>query len=423
MPSKIPLRVLVALFSVILGSLAIATPLLAASKEKVLYSFCPVYGCADGSDPQSGVFFDNSGNLYGTTYDNGAYRRGTVFELIPGNGGWTEKVLHNFTRRRHSKHGHGPSSLIMDASGQLYGTTVAGGSGCPGYQGCGTVFQMTPDHGNWTLKVVHQFNGKDGFEPWGDLVPGDNGKLYGTASEGGAYVGGTVFELTPNHGAWTENVLHSFGNGKDGVRANRGLISDAAGNLYGTTFFGGTSANCRDGCGIAFELIPNNGKWTEKVLHNFNRENGAYPVGGLILDGAGNLYGTTSQGGAGPDCASGGCGTVFELSPGENGNWTEKVLHSFDHNFEDGYTPYASLLFDSAGNLYGTTYAGGTYDLGAAFELTPRNGKWTEKVLHSFNGTDGAIPSNLIMDAAGNLYGSTVAGGAYGKGTVFEIVP
>jgi uncharacterized repeat protein (TIGR03803 family) len=221
----------------------------------------------------------------------------------------------------------------------------------------------------------------------------------------------------------------------DGAGSVAGLIFDANGNLYGTTQLGGTGSGCKaSGCGAVFELIPDNGKWTEKVLYSFCRTSGCsdgwFPRAGLIFDSAGNLYGTTFYGGTnGEQCYPTGCGTVFELTP-DNGKWTEKVLYRFCANSScfDGGFPTGGVIFDTAGNLYGTTRFGGTYFYGTVFELTPHNGKWTEKVLHSFvgNGSDGVGPyAGLIFDPAGNLYSTTFAGGAglglYG--TVFEIIP
>ena len=270
-------------------------------------------------------------------------------------------------------------------------------------------------------QVLHSFgNGMDGQFPYAGLIFDTSGNLYGTTNFGGTYTFGTVFELTPiAGGGWTEKVLYSFGNGTDGAYPEAGLIFDAVGNLYGTTYGGGTY-----GTGTVFELTPTGGgSWTEKVLHNFNDNgtDGFYPYAGLIFDAAGNLYGTTSQGGTYGD------GTVFELTPAAGGVWTEKVLYSFNANGTDGTAPQAGLIFDAAGNLYGTTNQGGTYLSGTVFELTPAGGGvWTETVLHNFNdnGTDGAYPyAGLIFDGAGNLYGTTDGGGTYFGGTVFELTP
>ena len=242
-----------------------------------------------------------------------------------------------------------------------------------------------------------------------------------------------MFKLTPTvGGAWTETVLYNFGNGTDGYAPSGGLIRDAAGNLYGTTEFGGTN-HCfigQDrGCGTVFELTPTaGGEWTETVLHNFGSgTDGFTPVAGLIFDAAGNLYGTTGDGG------NYGYGTVFELTPTNGGSWTETVLYSFNLQGSGGYGPgVGPLVFDAAGSLYGTAFYGGAYPGGTAFKLTPTvGGDWTETVLYSFgNGTDGSGPfaAGLIFDAAGNLYGTTWYGGThqcgqYGCGTVFELTP
>ncbi|MFZ0312326.1 MAG: choice-of-anchor tandem repeat GloVer-containing protein, partial [Candidatus Korobacteraceae bacterium] len=319
--------------------------------------------------------------------------------------------------------------LIFDAAGNLYGTTYAGGTGsgtdCTsfsnGVPGCGTVFELTPMGGGyWTETVLYSFCPQGGFcsdgeEPVGSLIFDAAGNLYGTTQFSGG-----VFELTPDgNGGWTETVLHVFGGDGDGYYPEAGVVFDAAGNLYGTTSYGGYYDY-----GTAFEVMPQaGGGWTETVVWSFgDGTDGAYPEAGLILDAAGNLYGTN-------------LGTAFELiKPHSGGNWTEQVLHDFGGN-NDGFAPYAGLVFDAAGNLYGTTYYGGTSGqhcnggserCGIAFELTPEaGGRWTETVLHDFgNGSDGADPyASLILDSAGNLYGTTQKGGAYGYGTVFELTP
>jgi uncharacterized repeat protein (TIGR03803 family) len=229
--------------------------------------------------------------------------------------------------------------------------------------------------------------------------------------------------LIPTNGKWTEKVLHSFKrDGQDGIVPYAGLVLDTNGNLYGTTWEGGIYS-----AGTVFELVPNNGKWTEKVLHSFDNSggDGAYPHAGLILDTTGRLYGTTQGGG------NAGGGTVFELTPNQ-GEWTEKQLYLFNPFAKDGWAPEAPLIMDRAGNLYGT-YSGGTYNWGGVFELILNKGKWTERVLHQFmqNGKDGAyiLFGGLVFDATGNLYGMTRSGGSgtgcgsNGCGTVFEVAP
>ena len=346
-------------------------------------------------------------------------------------GGWTEQVLYQFI-----SNGSPEGSILFDTAGNLYSTTAGGTSFCGTY-GYGQVFELTAGptarSGRWVEKSLHgfNFNGADGVCPEAGLIFDAAGNLYGTTVGGGTYNAGTVFELTPaGGGVWTEKVLHSFvGNSSDGWWPSDGLIFDAAGNLYGTTTTGGTSVySCTGGCGTVFELSPAaDGSWTERVLYNFGGPpDGAVPHDGLIFDAAGNLYGTTYAGGA-YSCGqyANGCGTVFELSPIGDGNWAESVLWSFG-NGEDGAIPTAGLIFDTAGDLYGTTGAGGSGGGGTVFELSPSQG-W-EQVLYNFRNTyppmDGVGPEGgVIFDALGNLYGTTELGGSQDSGTVFELSP
>jgi uncharacterized repeat protein (TIGR03803 family) len=367
----------------------------------------------EGYELPAGLIFDASGNLYGTTYWGGKDNYGTVFELTLTAGGSWTEAV---LCGFNGEDGSGPeASLIFDGAGNLYGTTYNGGE-----YGYGTVFELTPTAGGaWTKKVLHSFNdnGEDGYGPFASLIFDASGNLYGTTYNGGTYSWGTVFELKPKAGgSWAEKVLHSFNdNGTDAARPYASLIFDASGNLYGTTGGGGTYS-----LGTVFELKPKaGGGWAEAILYNFddNGRDGWGPVASLIFDAVGNLYGTTSQGGAHNH------GTVFEMKPKAGGGWSEASLHSFDN--QDGYGPQAGLIFDAAGNLYGTTYLGGAYGDGVVFELSPAAGRgWTESVLWSFNGTDGSSPyASLIFDGSGNLYGTTSVGGAYSGGTVFEITP
>jgi uncharacterized repeat protein (TIGR03803 family) len=399
----------------IVVELLITFPLLAATREKVLHSFNP--NDNDGLAPYAGLIFDGSGNLYGTTEYGGTNGGGTVFELIPStNGTWTEKVLHSFGE---GQDGVIPlAGVIFGANGHLYGTTYLGGS-----EGAGTVFELTRSpNGTWTEKVLHSFGeGQDGVWPLAGLTFDENGNLYSTTTLGGTYGDGTVFELISSaNGTWTEKVLHSFKpNGHDALYPEAGLIFDGIGNLYGTAYGGGAYSY-----GAVFELTSSASEpRTVRVLHSFkfDGKDGFVPEAGLIFDLTGDLYGTTTEGGTYDN------GTVFKLTPGADGNWTEKVLHSFDHNIPGGAIPFSGLIFDDIGNLYGTAYVGGAYDFGTAFELTPNaDGNWTERVLHSFNPNvhDGLSPSaGLILDGSAHLYGTTLAGGTYGYGTVFEVIP
>ena len=319
-----------------------------------------------------------------------------MFELTKAGGHRTEKILHSFGS---SEDGFLPQAgVVIDSAGNLYGTTYEGGA-----HQAGTVFELTPQSGgDWKEKVLHSFNpdGRDGTNPLAGLIFDGAGNLYGTTYTGGTFAFGTVFELMPKGGGWTEKVLHSFGNGKDGAAPYAGLILDGAGDLYGTTLHGGAG-----GFGIVFELTPKaRTKWTEKLLHSFNGKDGEYPTASLIFDAAGNLYGATAD-------------TIFELKPKAGGGWTVKVLNN------SGST--ASLVFNAAGNkLYGTTTEGGSHDGGTVFELTRQaDGGWMEEVLHAFTGgaTDGAFPyAGLIFAGPRHLYGTTYMGGARDVGTVFE---
>jgi uncharacterized repeat protein (TIGR03803 family) len=385
-----------------------------AQEENVLHSFGPY----QGSTPAANLIFDSAGNLYGTTSAGGIGSGGTVFELMPiVGGGWTEKVLHNFNRN--GTDGYYPyASLIFDTAGNLYGTTVSGGA-----YNWGLVFELTPTAGGgWIEKALHSFNnnGTDGNNPYSALIFDPAGNLYGTTLNGGAYNLGTVFELSPRAGGhWTEKILHNFANGIGGSGPYAALIMDAGGNLYGATPNGGAYSG-----GTVFELTPEGGGWKERVLHAFgNGTDGAFPDAGVIFDADGNLYGTTVQGGTNANYY----GTVFELTPAAGGLWTETALHNFNQNGTDGQLPAASLIFDAAGNLYSTTVRGGAYQEGTIFELTPVvGGSWTETILYNFNNVDRNAfnpQTALIFDAAGNLYGTTAYGGIYAYGTVFEITP
>jgi len=275
--------------------------------ESILLSF----NGTDGNGPHASLIMDGGGNLYGTTRAGGAYGDGTVFELLPparSGGSWTEAILHSFD----GSDGFGPNSngLVMDSSGNLYGTTIGGGA-----NNAGTVFELVPSGGGWTEAVLLSFNGADGKEPFGGLVM-SNGNLYGTTEIGGAGYG-TVFELTPaGGGGWNEAIPFNF-NSTDGAEPVAALVADTSGNLYGTTWKGGTT-----GAGTVFELVP---AASESVLHNFGSANDGYgPEANLLLDPHGNLYGTTSEGG------TYGWGTVFELTPDGAGGWTESILWSFN---------------------------------------------------------------------------------------------
>jgi uncharacterized repeat protein (TIGR03803 family) len=267
-------------------------------------------------------------------------------------------------------------------------------------------------------KTLYQFtDGHDGGQPSAGLTFDHNGNLYGTTCCGGdsSQGDGTVFELTRSDKGWTESVLYSFSGGKDGADPDASVIFDANGNLYGTTANGGNS-NCSFGCGVVFQLTPNSGGgWTESVLHSFagGGRDGAIPTAGLIFDSSGNLYGTTSRGGAHDE------GTIFQLTHIGKA-WKEKVLYDFVDGSVGGSA--SGLIFDAKGNLYGTRQFGGTHNLGTVFKLARSKGSWTFSVLHNFHRKDGGQPLGTpFMDGANNLYGTTYLGGRYGYGTVFKL--
>jgi uncharacterized repeat protein (TIGR03803 family) len=388
----------------------------APSAQKWTFSDRYNFYSRSGDEPNAVLVQDPAGNFYGTTYYGGA-GWGVVFKLKPTKKGqWNESVLHNFTT---DPDGANPvAGLIRDAQGNLYGTTLYGGSTNCQY-GCGTVFELSNNGGKWSEKVLYRFTGgaTDGCNPWGGLLQ-VKGDLYGTTEGCGASGEGTVFELSSNAGTWSEAVLHNFAGGSsDGAVPYAGLIVDAKGNFYGATWEGGVGDD-----GVVFRLSKT-GKLT--LLYTFNPPiSGSNSQAGLIQDAKGNLYGTTDYGGK-LSCDDGsGCGVVFKLKPTKNGKWKESVLYAFAGG-TDGAVPAAPVTRDAKGNLYGTTFEGGPTNSGTVFELTPgAGGKWTEKVRHSFTGgTKTGSVAGLIQDAKGNFYGTTVGGGTYQEGMVFELTP
>jgi uncharacterized repeat protein (TIGR03803 family) len=406
----VPVTGKLALILVVFGvALCLCPVARGAPKYKVLHNFTG----SDGNGPYSGVIIDQKGNLYGTTVGGGSGGCcGTVFELTRNlDGKWTESLLHTF--ENNGRDGAAPyGGLIFDAAGNLYGTAYGGGA----HNG-GNAFELTPGQVEWTETILYSFgtHSHDAYAPSAGLVMDSVGNLYGT--------GHAVFELKPTSGGWNEKVLHRFcswTNCRDGDGPFAGLILDASGNLYGTTEAGGGICGS---CGVVFELTPTSGgRWKELVLHRFdnNGKDGYTPGGGaLMMDGSGNLYGTTETGG----CCG---GTAFKLTPGSGGHWKETILYNFKPG-AGGWFPTAGVVMDKAGNLYGTTVDGGnaSCSCGVVYKLAPgAKGKWTYTVLHRFSGTDGAIPAgNLILDDQGNFYGGTVLGGPANDGVVFELTP
>lgn len=358
----------------------------------VLYSFMSK---KTGVDPNSGLIVDDTGNLYGTTDLGGTAQAGTVFRLATDG---TETVLYSFCRGDTCAGGSGPKGgLIMDGNGNLYGTTAFGGSA-----GDGAIFELAPS-GVETL--LHAFaGGSDGNDPEGGIIQNGEGILYGTTVFGGSngcggYGCGTVFSLTSDG---TETILHGFAAGSDGALPYCRLVADRNGNLYGTASYGGA-----DDWGVVFEVAADG---TEGVLYSFTGGNdGGTPLAGLYADKAGDFYGTTVTGGAYDD------GTVFRLDR----DGTETVLHSFKTG-RDGSVPNSPLIADGKGNLYGTTTRGGGNNAGVIFEISADG---SEHVLHAFlGGSDGKRPVGALVRQSGNIYGATTRGGANNHGEVFQLL-
>ena len=388
-----------------------------AQTETVLYSFSNE--STSGVSPVAGLAADSSGALYGTLTYGGPFGGGTVFKLTPPaskEDPWTETTIHSFPDTWDdgtipADFGH----LIFDKEGNLYGTTGSGGE-----TSYGTVFELTPADGSWTETVLFTFNGTDGQTPQTGLTSSGS-DYYGTTANGGQYGAGVVFKLSPPTqagGNWVETVLYSFTGGTDGSDPVSTPVFHS-GKLYGTTFAGGN-----DNQGVVYELSPpkkGSSAWIETVLHSFNGFNdGGNPMGGIILDKTGNVYGTAKLGGLD-------YGLVFELLPP---TWDETVLYNFTDG-SDGEFPEAALIFDSKGNVYGTTTGSGNIgeNQGSVFELTPPTapgGPWTETTLHSFTGgSDGGTPEDGLLLRGGLLYGTTYEGeqGTTNAGVAFKLKP
>jgi uncharacterized repeat protein (TIGR03803 family) len=366
-----------------------------AQVETVMYPFA---GSPDGAIPYDSLISDSSGNFYGTTVAGGTGKCsagcGTVFKMTSSG---KETVIYSFTGG--TTDGAAPyASLVRDKSGNLYGTTSTGGTNMTG-----TVFKISPSDAESILYNFGSPLSKDGTDPRGTLAIDAQGNLYGTTMTGGTHFVGTVFKVTPSG---VETVLYNF-SGPDGETPIGGPILDKSGNLYGTTYLGGAH-----NLGVVYALSPSG---IETLLYSFNViPDAELPECGLVFDKAGNLYGTTQQGGTHGD------GTVFKVVPSSK---TETVLYSFGSKIADGVLPYAGVIFDPKGNLYGTTTGGGADVAGIVFRLTPAG---VESILHNFgapNTTDGGMPFGGVIIANGALYGTTSGGGVHALGTVFKIAP
>jgi hypothetical protein len=434
-----------AFIALTLSSVAISRADSLRPHETILYSF---QNSNDGAQPLASLIVDKDGSLFGTTAGMGGdpcqVPCGTVFKLTPPKsltGAWKFSVLYDFTGGTDGGIPHG--NVIIGPDGNLYGTGVRGRDIGLG----GVVFRLKrpamPD-GQWKYEVLSRFHGgADANAPQGGLIFDKMGDIFGTSALGGQFGNGAVFEVSPpirRGGNWTESVIYSFGSGSDGFFPLAGLASDGAGDLFGTTEYGGTfTSYCESGCGTVFELSRSRRNvWNYTAIQRFDgKTDGATPRDPLLFDDMGNIYGTTLEGQGSPNGGYG--GAAFELTPpsGKGQNWTENVLYLFPQYLYDAGYSSAGLIFDGAGNLYGTSQSGGPLYEGTAFELrrpAMHGAPWTDKILHNFNKTHGGAtyPFNaLVFGLGGELYGTTPYGGdgncTFGRikgcGTIFEITP
>ncbi len=403
----------------------LAVPAAQAQTFTVLHNFT---GGSDGANPLDGLTIDRNGNLYGTasaggnqaygcTGSYGTTGCGAVFELARSGTGWILRALYDFQGGNDS--GNPGYGVVFGPDGALYGLTNGGG-GCNNYYVCGNVFRLAPLPTrcpaftcSWVETILHPFTGQpDGSLPSSRVTFDSAGNMYGLTFFGGLYNGGAVYELSRNGAGWIENVIYSFninGSNSEGFPGGQ-LAIDAAGNLYSSA-----ECNVNMGCfyGEVWELQPSERGWNESVLFQFNGNNGYAPYSGVIRDASGNLYGTNSGNTGGGNSSA----NVYELSP-SNGGWNYTLLYNYGDFGEDSTD---ALTMDSAGNLYGADSITGD---GYIFKLTKSGSGWTFSRLHSFSGPDGeGAVGTLVLDSNGNLYGTTVRGGTYGYGVVWEITP
>jgi uncharacterized repeat protein (TIGR03803 family) len=420
------LRAIPAGISAVVRILAIvvlmASPCAFAQSLTTLYSFGSQPH--DGADPMSGIVFDKAGNIFGSAaIDGSQHGDGTVFELVRPDhpdGSWNRVAVHEF---HGTPDGSLPESLpVLTASGKLFGTTWSGG-----VMNLGTVFASIPPataDGSWTTKILYSFGSfrGDGLNPNNGMISA-HGSLFGVTSGGGIGRRGTVFMLTPPaapSGSWTEKVLYSFNALPDAAFPSSPLTIDANGNLFGTALQGGAN-----NLGAIYEISPpaaSGGAWTETVIYSFNGTDGTLPIGRLVIDASGALYGTTDGGGSKEE------GTVFKLTrPATTGApWTESILFNFSGGI-DGGNPSAGVTLDNEGHVFGpasTGGAGGPDFGGVIFVLSPpavEGDEWTENILHHFGGPDGFSPVAPVVLRKDAIYGTTMLGGDFGKGTIFRL--
>lgn len=405
--------------AVVAIAIIVAATQVEAQTFTVLHSFT---GGADGAYPRAGLTLDRAGNLYGTTEGGGEHGWGVVFKLKRTGSSWLLSPLYSFAGAPND--GADPESrVVFGPDGSLYGTTADGGTDY-----AGTVFKLNPAARAcnsaicpWTETQLHIFpdpEDTDGFYPSGDLTIDPQGNIYGTTSGGGAGdpygcdgLGcGVVYEVSQTQGNWNESVLYAFTGSADGGVPSGGVIFDHSGKLYGTASFGN---------GTIFQLASSQSGWSLNNLYTFMRQSdGWYPDEAGVFDASGNLYVSSADGGGGGTNG----GAVVELQ--RSSGWSFNLVYAFTSN--NGRNTSGTLVMDAAGNLYGTSGAGGMWGVGAVFKLTPTANGWTYSTLHDFtpNGSDGFRPvGGVVMDAAGNLYGTSSAAGAGGVGVVWEITP
>ena len=393
---------------------AASVGLASSSTYKVLYSFTRMQ---DGGIPGATVTADANGNLFGTTAQGGDSGEGVVYELSQDNNGqWTETVVHSFV---HQEGDNPDAAMVFDNQGDLYGTTADGG---PTNQGI--IFELTPEGNDWTLNMIYDYGLRAG------VLLDNGGNVYAPVGPGNFGLG-AIAELSPGPSGWTYTSLYSFcaqPKCSDGSNPTAPPVWGVGGSLYGTTLWGGNQKNCSQGsygCGVVFRLSRNgDNSWTYVVLHSFAAflTDGQTPTGSLLVDDGGTIYGATRYGGGSS------AGTIFKLTPSTiGGNWIESIVYSFP-DCSHGCQPHNGLVRDASGNLYGVSGGGNMtcsgFACGVVYRLSPqRNGSWKYSVVHKFNGSDGNGPNGVTVGADGNLYGTTISGGQYNFGAVFEITP
>ena len=387
----------------------------AVSSTQIIYSFA---GDEDGEYTDSDLVLDNAGNIYGTTVLGGDFGTGSVFEVSPSGNTWTHTVLYSFTGQADG--GQPYKGVTLDAQGNLYGTAVVGGhfGACP-EDGCGVVYKLANSGGVWTQTVIHYFNGNDGYGPGSGLTFDAAGNLYGMTPTGGPNAAGVIYQLTPQpDGSWKLHVIHAFTGGNDGASASAGrLLIDASGNIFGVATAGGAN-----GAGTAFRLThAQNGRWNFTVLYAFKGQPDAgFPYGALSADAAGNLYGTTYYDGAND------LGSVYQLSPGPGGKWRERVLYSFKGGTDGSSSISNLVIDNKGALYGTTSEGGAGCSCGTIFRVAKDvNGNWKESIAYRFQGAPdaGFAYNGMIGDGAGNYYGATVHGGVSNEGAIYKFIP